>query len=166
MKKFLRFYLPVSIIFLSLIFSFLVYMGKNHRVLALYPLGYARFIGKPLESSVQINGREAAGAKVFRMDREKLLVYAPNSETFDVIIVDSAKNDIGSTNSGADCYELLFGKYLFQADKAAAAVYASDVKWDYDPHLEIMGSYISYTTSKSEGGRAAEVKVEILLKGE
>lgn len=166
MKKFLRFYLPVSIILLCSGFSILVYLVKNHSVAILYPLGKARLHTETVEATVKINGVQKVNAKVFKVSPDEWLVYAPESESHPVIIIDEAKNDIGSTNSGKNYYELLFGRYLVQSDAAYAVVYASSPKWELNPNLEITDSRISYKTQRLENGKLVDVPVEILFKGE
>jgi hypothetical protein len=142
-------------------------MVKNHSVLIKYALGKARIHSEIVKSTVKINGNEQTGVKVFKLDNERWLVYSPNFEDSNgVIIVDKAKNDIASTNAGKDYYELIFNNYLFQSDSAYAVVYASSAKWGLNPNLDITDSRISYMTQELENDKLVEVQTEILFKGE
>jgi hypothetical protein len=172
MKKFLKYYLPILMIFLSLSFLFLVYVEvyveKNHPILIWYLIGRARVHSQTISSVVKVNEKEQITAKVFKVNKDKFLIYIPDSdETYPVIIVDKARRDIGSTDAGKTRYELLFDRYLLQSDSAYAIIYASDaVKWGYNANLEMTASRISYTTPKLEDDKFVDIKVEILFKGE
>jgi len=167
MKKFLKFYLPIFIIIQSLFVWLPFYLIKNHSVLLKYSLGMARLHSETVNSIVKVDGNEQPEIKIFKLDNERWLVYSPNFENGErVIIVDKARNDIASTNSSEDDYELVFNNYLFQSDSAYGLVYASSPKWDLKPNLEIMDSRISYTTKKLENGNLVDVRTEILFKGE
>lgn len=167
MKKFLRFYLPITVILFSLSLFFVAYIFKDNPLLFEYLLGQARLHRPSTKATVKINGVEQPTIRIFDIDTDKFIVYASDvKETRPVIIVDRAKNDIGSTNASEGHYGLLFGRYLLQSHTAYAVVYASDMKWDYNPNLVIMGSHVSYTTPKYEKDKTTDVKVEILFKGE
>jgi hypothetical protein len=168
MKKILKFHLPAFITLFSLLILVFGYLLANHSVLLRYPLGKAIAISTPVDAVVKINGVEQPESTVFSMNEgEKLLVYSPNTkETYPVIIVDKLKNNIGYTNSGEENYELLFDRFLFQSENAYDIIYASSMKWEHNPKLQISDQRIFYVTEKYENGNDIEVNVEVIFKGE
>lgn len=168
MKKILRFYLPAFIALFSLMIFAFVYLFKNHPILLRIPFGKARVISTRVDAVVRVNGVEQPESRVFSMDGgEKLLVYSPNpKEAYSVIIVDKLKNNIGSTNTGEENYELLFDRFLFQSENAYGIVYASSVKWEHNPKLQITDERISYVIPNFNAAEnLSDVNVEIIFKG-
>lgn len=167
-KMFLKKYLPLLIFFSALGVFILGYIITNHQTVLMYLIGYARVYTKLSDAVVKEDGVELPNAKVFIMDDgDKLLIYSPESKkSYKVLIVDKIVNDIGETNAGEDCYDLVLNSYLFQSDNAYGIVYASSAKWGMNPHLNISDKQISYTTQKLENGKYIDVNHQIIFKGE
>ena len=150
-KSFFKHYLPVLIFIGALGILFLVYMVKNHMPILKFVFGSARVHSNLADAIVKEDGIELPNAKVFILENEnKLLVYTPESKSYDVIIVDKTENNLGLTNSGKENYELVFGSFLFQSASAYNAVYANGVKWELDPKLNISNNQITYRTERLE----------------
>jgi hypothetical protein len=164
MKKFLKFYLPIFVAFLSLSILVFAYLFNDPPILARYMLGHGKLYSQTVDAVVKINGKEVPEAKVFKADNEKLFVYTPYGIlSVPVIVVDKTKNDIGMIRADYENYELIFNRYLLQSESSYDVVYASDVKAKYDPDIQITESRISYNLCAYYGSK---VNFEILLKGE
>lgn len=97
-------------------------------ILSRYLVGSARVIGKPIESTIFVNGSECRDAKIFIQhddfygsEEEYFILYFPNkekSEARNVVIVDKKNNLIRIPNSNRRDYEVI-GKYLFQSESGA-----------------------------------------------
>lgn len=164
-KSFFKYYLPTLIFISALGILFLVYMIQNHSPILKFMLGGARIHSNIADVVVKEDGIELPNAKVFILENgNKLLVYAPESKSYDVIIVDKLKKDLGLTNSGEDYYELIFEKFLFQTESAYGAVYANGAKWGLKPNLQINQNKITYKTEKWLNEKLIDVNHEIIFK--
>jgi hypothetical protein len=169
MKRFLRYYLPASIILVSLVVWGGFFLLRNP-TLPLYVLNRARLHGAPLAAQVFINDVEYPGIRVYSLERyrtgpdgRKFLVYAPGvEEIHPVTVVDETNRDIGITNGGDHHYQIFFNRFLFQADSAYAVVWASDkVKWGYDPKMVVADAKVTYFMSGLKGEDKMEIEFHI-----
>ncbi len=173
MKKFLKYYLPL-LIFLTASGIFLLgYMIENHAVVLKYIAGEAmegkaKIIRTKVNAVVREDGIEQNRIKVFENDGKFYLVFEKTEDLgFGVLIVDKTRKDIFMPNVGS-CYDLLFSKYLFQAECGRGGVPYSSGKADmYNVKLEANDSQINFQLPEYDYGKIKRNrKMEIIFKGE
>lgn len=163
-KSFFKYYLPMLIFFGALGTLFLVYMVKNHTPILKFVFGGARIHSNLANAIVKEDGIELPNATVFILENgNKLLVYTPESKSYDVIVIDKLNNDLGITNSGKQNYELVFDKFLFQTENAYGV--APRGKMEFKPNLKINDEQITYLTHRLENKKIVDVNHEIIFKG-
>lgn len=168
MKNIFKFYLPLLIFLSALGILFLGYMIKNHVVILKYIAGEAKIITNQLDATVKEDGVEQDSVKLFDDEGKFYLVFKRNENyNFEVLILDKTKEDIFRPNIG-NCYELLFSKYLLQADCGRGGVPYSNVKSDmYDVKFQSTDSEINFQLPEYKNGKLErDRKIEIVFKGE
>ena len=151
MKKFLKFYLPLLIFFGAAGIFLLGYMIENHAAVLKYFAGEVGLEGKGKIISTKINavvkedGVEQSRAEVFEDDGKLYLVFAKTEDSnFGVLILDTLRKDVLLPNV-SDCYDLVFSKYLFQAECGRGGVpYSSDKADMYNVRLEATDTQINF----------------------
>ncbi len=134
MKKFLKTYLPLLMFLGASGVFLLIYMVENHAAVLKYFAGEVGLEGKAKIITTKVNaivkedGIEQNRIKTFEDEGKLYLVFEKTEDlSFGVLIVDIARKDIYAPVVG-DCYDLLFSKYLFQAECGQRGDYYSGLK--------------------------------------
>lgn len=173
MKKVLRYYLPVLIFLGASGILLLGFMIKNHSVVLKYiggeaAQGKARVIKTRVNAVVREDGIEQERVKVFEDNGELYLIFGKTEDShFGVLIVARNRKDILMPNVES-CYDLLFSRYLFQAECGRGGVPFSSEKADkYDVKLASTESQINFQLPEYDYGKVKRNRqMEIVFNGE
>lgn len=179
MKKILKYYLPLTVFFLALGIFFLVYMVHGHLAVLKYFAGElglegkGKIISKQVNAVVKEDGIEKDRIKLFKDEGKIYMVFQKTEQLgFGVLIVDKERKDILRPLISSNCYDLVFSRYLFQAECGRETIpylyYESDM---YNVKLESNNSQINFQLPvyKYDGKYVRlerDRKFEIIFKGE
>ena len=183
MQKFFKYYLPVLIFLGASGILFLGYMFTEHLGVLKYIAGELGMEGKGKIISTKVNavvkedGVEQKRIKTFEDDGQIYLVFEKTEDSDsdvlivdkarDVLIVDKARKDIFAPNSGNNCFDLLFSRYLIQTECGKSGGYLGSEKYEgYRTKMEITDSQITFRLPKYNYGKVVrDRKMEIIFKG-
>lgn len=175
MKKFFKYYLPTLIIIGASGVFLLGYMIFNQADFLKYLAGKAGYEVKGnifranTSAVVREDGVEQSRIKVFEDDGKIYLVFDKVSDSGSgVLIVDKAKKDIYAPNM-YHCFEMIFSRYLFQAECGQRGDYLSGEKHQgYQVKLESNDSQINFQLPEYSYGESVKLKrnrqMEIIFK--
>lgn len=145
------------------------YYAYRHPIILKAAAEGARVLSPPLDATVKINGEARPTAKCFEMKSlfdgrpaDSLILWLDDSAAYnDVLVVDKQYRDVGSPNASEKHYDLLLGRYLFQADNAVAYVSFNSAKsYGIDPKLEIADTHIKFVVPKSDSHDAKVIEID------
>lgn len=174
MKKILKYYLPLTIFFLALSVFFLIYMFENHKVVLRYTAGElglekkGKIISTKVSANIKEDGTEKSQFGLFE-DEGKLYMVSPKVDDSGVavLIIDRERKDIFVPIM--NCHELLFSKYLIQAECGQRGdYYSGEKKGVYNVKFSEKDSQINFQlpAEYDYGKVVRNEQVEIILKGE
>lgn len=179
MKKILKYYLPLTIVFSALGLFFLVYSVQGHLAVIKYfagELGFTekgKIISKQLNAVVKEDGIEQDQIKLFDDEGKIYMVFQKTENShFGILIIDKEKNDIFEPLLSTNCYGLIFSRYLFQAECGQRTIPYSDLKSEmYNVKLESNNSKVNFQLPiYNYDGKSVrlerERKFEIIFNGE
>ena len=84
------------------------------------------------------------------------------------MIVDKTRKDIFAPNSGNNCIDLVFSRYLIQTECGKSGGYLGSEKYEgYKTKMELTDSQITFQLPKYKYGKVERNrKMEIIFKGE
>jgi hypothetical protein len=145
------------------------YILYRHPIILKAATGSARVLSPPLDATIKINGVVQPSAKCFEMKSlwdgshaDSLVLWLNDLPVSrDVLIVDKQYRDVGSPNAGETNYDLLMGRYLFQAESAVPyASFKDEKSYAQDPKLEVGANHIKFVVPK--GTQHDEKVIEVI----
>src|SRR5918912_1200640 len=138
--------------------AFLGYLSLRHPIILKAATGSARILSPPLNTTVKFDGVVQPSAKCFEMKSyfngspaDRLVLWLEGTSVkYNVLIIDKSYRDVGSPNSDNLNYDLLWNRYLFQAESAVEIVsFKSEKSYAQDPKLETREKYMKFVIPKS-----------------
>jgi hypothetical protein len=154
MKKFLRFYLPIIIVFICIGF----YSVSDYRnALKCLNENGCRVVSTTRNAVVKIDGRESLNSKIFEDETNYYLV----SDAYKII--NKSKNAV----TYPECYATIYSSYLLLPDCVHGIFLSDTVKGNgFDEKLEITSSNVEFIIPETEHFKIPNHKIEIIFKGE
>lgn len=162
MKKFLKFYLPVIIIFICVGFTS---VSSYENALKCLNKNGCRVVSKTKDVIIKIDDRESRNSKVFEDEsRYYLISDAYKENSFFLMVIDRSKNDVSYPEG---CYTTIYSNYLLLADCISGIFLSDTVKGNgFNAQLKITDSEMNFVIPERKFLAQPEHRIEIVFKGE
>ncbi len=150
MKKLILILVTLSALFLGV-------MLLRHPIILKTATGSARVLSSPLNATIKIDGIVQPSARCFMMETyfdgnraDRIVLWLQDTPVpFKVLIVDKLDQEVGYPRLDRMRYDLLWNRYLFQADNAVAITsFRSEKSFAQNPRLEIRDNYIRFVVPR------------------